>query len=283
MKGSRRWGLLAALLVASPVLVGIAYSGFGALDLNGPGAAGMVSTRRFARVLGDPAVWRGTAWSLWIAVAATLISAGIAMLLAVTFRGETRGDRLARSLAILPLPVPHLVAGVMGVLILGQSGVLARVAYAAGAIGTPAEMPALVQDPAGVGLILALVWKEVPFLALIAFSVLAARGAEMEDTARTLGADRLQTLRRVTLPALWRGMLPAVVAVFTFVAGSYELAYLLAPSDPLALPLQTMERYTHASLGRRADAFVLALIALAIAAAAVAAHELIRHRQEPVR
>jgi putative spermidine/putrescine transport system permease protein len=283
MTGSRRWGVLAALLVALPVLVGVGYSALGAMDLTGPGATGVASAGRIARVLGDGGVWRGTAWTIWVAAVSTLVSTGIAMLLAVTFRADRPGDRVGRALAILPLPVPHVVAGVMGVLILGQSGVLARVAFAGELIDSPAGMPPLVLDPAGVGLILALVWKEVPFLALVAFSVLAAHGGAMEETARTLGAGRLQTLRRITLPVLWRGMLPAVVAVFTFVAGSYELAYLLAPSDPLALPLQTMERYTHSSLARRADAFVLALLALAIAATAVAAHEVLRHRQEPAR
>jgi putative spermidine/putrescine transport system permease protein len=150
-------------------------------------------------------------------------------------------------------------------------------------IDGPAAMPALVFDPAGIGLILTLVWKEIPFLALVAFSVLAAQGDGLEETARTLGAGRWATFRRVTLPVLWRGMLPAVVAVFAFVAGSYELALLLAPSDPLALPLQTMERYTGSSLGRRADAFVLALVAIAIAAAAVALHEALVRRSEVAR
>ena len=171
-----------------------------------------------------------------------------------------------------------LAAGVGALLVLGQSGLLARVAFHMGWIGGPAEMPALVLDPAGLGLILALTWKEIPFLALVAISVLETRGRALEEAARGLGAGRGSVLFRVTWPLLWRGMLPAAVIVFTFVAGSYEAAVLLAPSHPLALPLLTWERYTDVSMSRRGDAYVLALLGLGVALAAVAVHEWIRRR-----
>ncbi|CAN5757679.1 ABC transporter permease subunit [soil metagenome] len=267
---------MAALIVAAPVLVGLGYVALGTVDLVGAGASGEASLQRITAVLSSESVWRGTAWSIWIAATSTVISAAGAVVLAITFRSSSSLDRVARAIAILPLPVPHVVAGVMGVLILGQSGLLARIAHAAGLIAAPAQMPAMVFDPWGIGLILTLVWKEIPFLSLIAFSVLASSGEMFEETARTLGASRFQTLRRITVPLLIRGILPAAVAVFAFAAGSYELALLLAPSDPLALPLQTMERYTDSSLARRGDAFVLALLALVISAAAVALHEAVR-------
>jgi putative spermidine/putrescine transport system permease protein len=276
-------GLLAALLVASPVLVGVGYSLLGALDVAGVGTAGELGLERVRRVLAEPVVWRATAWSAWIAGAATLLATLAAMLLALVFRADRRLDRTARALAVLPLPIPHVVAAVVGLLILGQSGLLARVGHALGLVEAPAAMPALVFDPLGVGLVLSLAWKELPFLALIAFSVLAGQAAALDEAARTLGAGRWATARRVTLPLLWRGMMPAVAAVFVFAFGSYEAAVLLAPSDPLPLPLLLMERYTDPALARRADAFVLALLALAVSALAVALHEHLRARGERVR
>jgi putative spermidine/putrescine transport system permease protein len=276
---SARWGLAAALLLASPVLVGVVYSVAASLGLAGAGARGF-STGAWARVLTDGAVHGGLAWTLWVAAASTALATAGAVAVAVAFRGRGRLDRAARVLAILPLPVPHVVAGVCGVLILGQSGLLSRAAYGVNLLSSPGEMPALVADPAGIGLILALTWKELPFLALVAFSILAARGERLEEAARTLGAGPVATFRLVTWPVLWRGMLPAVVAVFTFVAGSWEVAALLAPSDPLALPLQIMERHTDPALARRGEAFALALVALLLAAAAVALHERVRSRWE---
>lgn len=277
--GADRRGLLAALLVASPVVVGVAYAAAGALGLVGAGARG-AGGERFARVLAEGAVWESVAWTLWVAAASTALAAAAAVGTAAAFRGGGRVDRAARAAGAFPLPVPHVVAAVMGVLVLGQSGLLSRAAYALGWIAAPGEMPALVYDRFGVGLVLTLAWKEFAFLVVVAWGILAERGAALEEAARTLGAGAWQTFRRVTLPVLWRGMLPAVASVFAFVLGSYEAAALLAPSDPLPLPVLTLERHTDADLARRGDAFVLVLLGIALAAVAVAAHERARARWE---
>lgn len=265
--------LALAAAVAAPVAVGVGYAFGAAGGAWGVGTGGSFSVGRLVRVLTEPTVLDGSLWTLRMALVSTALSTGIAVALALGLRGSDRTSRLGRALALLPLPVPHLVAAVAALLILGQSGLLARVAFHLGWIVDPSGMPPLVYDRAGVGVILALVWKEVPFLTLVAGSVLATRGDALERTAQRLGASRWDTLRRITWPTLWRGMLPAIVAVFTFVVGSWEVVALLAPSDPLALPLITLERYTDADLARRPDAFVLTLLGVAIAGIAVVVHE----------
>lgn len=276
---SRRWGLAGALLVAAPVLVGIGYTVLGAVGVVGVGAEGF-DLGRVARVLGERAVWSGLGWTLGVATAATALATAAAVAVAVTFRSTGPGDRVARALALVPLPVPQVVAAAAAVLLLGQSGYLARLAHGLGLVASPDRMPPLIYDRRGVGLVLTLAWKEAPFLSLIAFSLLAVRGAALEEVARSLGAPAGERFRRVTWPLLWRGMLPAIIAVFIVQAGAYEAAALLAPSDPLALPLLTLERYTDLDLGRRADAFVLGFVGMLLAAAAVGAHEWARRRSE---
>ena len=275
-RGSGR-ALATALLVAAPVALGVAYAAAGALGLAGAGAAG-AGAARLTRVLGDPAVWRSLLWSAWVAAAATALAALAAAALAAAFRGAGALDRAARALAAAPLPVPPVVAATVGVLVLGQSGLLARLLAAAGLIEAPADVPALVYDRWGVGLVLTLAWKELPFLALVAASLLATRGALLEEAARTLGAGPAATFARVTWPTLWRGLAPPAIAVFTFVFGSYEAAALLAPSDPLAFPLLTVERYTDLDLARRGDAYVLTLLGLLVGGLLVALHEAARAR-----
>ena len=265
-------GLLAAILVAGPVLVGLVYSLLGSFSVVGPGATGF-SLRHIQVVLADSTTWWGTLWTVWIALASTTLATVFAMGTAVALRGERGVDRFARLAAVMPLAVPHVVAGLGALLVLSQSGLLARLAFAANLQTSPSDMPVLTQDRYGIGLILALTWKELPFLALIAFSVIARRGPALEETARSLGAGALRTFRAATLPVLWRGLLPSSIAVFTFVAGNYEVAALLAPSSPLALPLLTMERYTDSALGVRGEAFVLVLLAMLVSLCGVAAHE----------
>jgi putative spermidine/putrescine transport system permease protein len=264
--------LAGALLVAAPVLAGVGYAAAGAVGLAGVGAAGF-TTGRAAAVLGDATTWASLAFTVRTALLSTALAAALGVLVAVTFRGGALADRAARALAVVPLPVPQVVAASCAVLVLGQSGLLARLARAAGLAAVPSDVPALVYDRAGLALVLALAWKEFPFLALVAGSVLATRGQAAEEAARTLGATPWQAFRRVSWPLLWRGLLPSVVAVFAFVAGSYEAAALLGPSDPLPLQSLIRERHADPDLARRGDAYVLTLVALALAALAVAAHE----------
>ncbi|HET8650794.1 MAG TPA: ABC transporter permease subunit [Gemmatimonadales bacterium] len=262
-------GTIAALLVAAPALIGLGWS-----------AAVAWSSGRIATVLSDGAVWRGLGWSIWIAAAATLLATAGAVLVAALFRSNDPLHRWGRALAIAPLPIPHLVAAAVGVMILSQSGLLARAAFGVGLIDQPGAMPALVYDRAGTGLIVTLAWKEFPFLALLAISLLATRGAAFEEAARTLGASPRAVFRHATWPVLWRGLLPGAAAVFIFAAGSYETALLLAPSNPLALPLLIAQRHDDPAIARRPDADILVLLAFLLSALAVAAHEWARSRAE---
>jgi putative spermidine/putrescine transport system permease protein len=267
-------------LVAAPVIVGALYAAAGALGLVGLDAHGFTMAH-VTRVLGEGSTWRGVGWSLATAAGATVVATIVSMALAIGFRGTSAGDRVARSLAAVPLPMPHIVAATLGVLVLGQSGLVARFAYAIGAIRQPSDMPPLVLDPFGLGFMATMAWKEVPFLTVVAISILATRGPRLEEVARTLGATRGDVVRRVTVPMLWRALAPASIAVAIVIAGSFEGAYLLAPSHPLALPLLTYERYRTIDAARRADAYVLVLIGLALGAIGVATLEWARALWDP--
>lgn len=270
--------VLLAILVAAPVLFGVGYSTLAVLGIAGAGASTAADSDRLLTVLADRTTWRATAWSIYVAFTSTMIAAIAAAAVALFFPTQKRQDRFARSLATLPLPVPHLVAAATALFVLSQSGLLARMLHAFGLIEAPSNMPALVYDAGGVALVLALAWKELPFLAVVAIALRAGIARELEDAARTLGAAPRTVARTVTWPLLWRGLFPAVIATFVFAFGSFESAVLLAPIDPAALPVLTMERFADPLLARRGEAYGLALIALGVAAIAVAAHEITRAR-----
>jgi len=265
-------GLAAAAVVTSPVILGIAYATLAAFGMAGVGATGFTMAR-VSHVFADAETWRSLWWSTRTAVFATLIASAAAVAVGVAFRAGGRADRAAQLFAVLPLPIPHIVAAAAGILLLSQSGLLARFGYVVGIIHAPAQMPVLVGDPRGLGFTLTLAWKEFPFLSLVTFSLLATRGIAIEEAARTLGAGPWETLRRATLPMLWRGLLPAMIVVFIVIAGSYEAGALLSGSNPLPLPVLTYERYLDLDLARRGDAYVLTLLALSLGLVAVAAHE----------
>ena len=263
--------LLAGTLLGVPIAVGVAYLVAGALGLVGNTATGGVT-----RILADRAVLRSALLSLWIATVGTSLATIGALVVAFTFDKNRALDRLARRVAVLPLPVPMVAAAVAVLLLLSQSGWLARVATRVQLISVPAEFPALVYDPWAIGVIVAVVWKELPFLLLLAASLLSLRGTALTDAARTLGATRWQALRRITLPMLLRGMAPSIIAVFVFVLGSLELPLVLAPSAPLALPMLIQERRQALDTASHGEAYVIALLATVLALLAAVAHEWLR-------
>jgi putative spermidine/putrescine transport system permease protein len=263
--------LLAGALLGVPIVVGVGYLLAGAVGMVGNAAPGGLS-----RAVSDGAVWRSAALSLWIATIGTLLATVGALVVALLFAGTTVLDRMAQRVAVLPLPIPTVAAAVAVLLLLSQSGWLSRVAAQLQLIRVPADFPALVYDPFAVGVIATVVWKELPFLLLVAASLSSLRGGALTEAARTLGATRAQVLRRVTLPMLLRGMSPSIVAVFVFVLGSLELPLVLAPSSPLALPLLIQERRQALDAASHGEAYVVALLATVLALLAAAAHEWLR-------
>jgi putative spermidine/putrescine transport system permease protein len=265
----------AAVLVASPAVIGGVYSALAALGLTGAGAQGL-SFAAVDRVLMSSQTWRSTAWTLATSGAATAIACASA----VFFVLRVRDSRIGRLLIVMPMAVPHVAAALAALVMFSQSGLLSRLATAMGVITQPGEFPPLVYDPIGFSLVVALAWKEFPYLALTALAVLLTGPRDLEEVARTLGATPRQAFWRVTWPRLWRGTAPAALAAFAFLVGQYEMPALLAPSDPLALPLLTYERSVDPDLTRRAEAHVLGLLALAISGILVGTHVLGRAGSE---
>lgn len=268
-------GYVAIAIVSAPVLVGCLYSAASAFGLAGAGARGF-DTARVSRVYADAETWRSVGWTLYTAGLATVIASVLALVISVRLQRSAAG----RFLATLPIAVPYVATGLAALLMLSQSGLLARLAFAMGLIAQPSDFPALVYDRPGVALVLSYVWKELPFLTLTALAVLDTGGSALTDAARTLGASAKATFRRVTLPLLWRGIAPAAIAAFAYLVGQYELAVLLAPSDPLPLAVLTYERAQDADLTRRGDAHALGLLAMTLCGALVVWHERARRHAQ---
>ena len=261
----------AGILLGVPIAVGVGYLIGGSLGLVGDAGAGGLG-----RVLRDGAVLRSTLLSLWIAGVGTLLALFGALLISLLMAGDSRVERISRNIAALPLPVPNVAAAVAVLLLLSQSGWLSRVATQLQLIATPAQFPALVYDSWAIGVIATVVWKELPFLLLVALSLQSLRGRSLTDAARTHGASRWQAVRLVTLPLLLRGMAPSIIAVFVFVLGSLELPLVLAPSSPLALPMLIQERRQALDMAAHGESYIIALLSAVLALLAASLHERMR-------
>ncbi|MDQ2996661.1 MAG: ABC transporter permease subunit [Chloroflexota bacterium] len=270
-------GLVAVLFGAS-VIYGIGQS-LGYLSIIGQTNVGLAAYRN---VLVGPSLaaaefWPALGFSLWVSGATTLLAALGALVLAVLLAGR-RVPRRASVLALhVSLAFPHLVWAIALVLLLSQSGLLARAAAAAGLITVPADFPVLVRDRYGIGIMLDYVSKEIPFLTLILLAVLRAQPQGYDLVAENLGASAWQRLRYVTLPLVLPALLAGALLVFAFVFGAYEVPAVLGVRFPRMLAALALEFFLDPDLHSRAEGMaisvIMALVVLLVALAAAALQE----------
>lgn len=220
----------------------------------------------------DPAVRASLLLTARVAFTSTVLAAVLGVTAALLIRTPGRRRRWAAGLLQANLAVPHLVGALCMLLLLGQSGLLSRLGHAAGLTSSPASFPALTADRVGAGIITEYVWKETPFIAVLAVAALNRGAAELENAARVLGAGRWQRLRHVTIPLLAPPVAAGSMLVFAFTAGSYEVPYLLGRPYPATLPVVAYQSYNSTDLTARPEAMAVAVLITVTSLMVVAAY-----------
>lgn len=229
-----------------------------------------VSLSAYREVLSDEDFLDSLLLTLYVAGASTGISTVLAVLGALALRRSS--GRVSAVVFQLPITIPHLVAAVGIALVVSQTGLGARLAAALGLIGEPREFPALLYDPYSVGIILTYVWKEMPFVALVVLAALRGVAGELEDVARTLGANAWQRFWYVVFPVISPGIIAASLIVFAFTFGAFEVPYLLGKSYPTILPVMAYNEYRDLDLAARPVAMAINVLIAVITAIIAAAY-----------
>lgn len=207
-----------------------------------------------------------------IAFTSTIIASILAVGAALLLRPAFRGKKIISFFFQMNLTFPHLV-GAIGILFLfSQSGFLARILTNVDVISRPSEFPALIYDRYAIGIILQYIWKEIPFIGVIVLAVLQSVGEDYEAVAQSLGANRWQRFRYVTLPLIMPGVLSASVIVFAFTFGAYEIPFLLGRSYPAALPVLAVRSYTDVDLAAKPQAMAMAMVIAVLATLMILAY-----------
>jgi len=260
-RAARIWLLLSPALAIVVVLflgglgLGVAQS-FGYLPVLGRSSW---SFDAYRAAWHDPAVRASVALTLRIALLATIFSSVLGVAGALVLRATRRGRRLASLVFQYNLSVPHVVGALCMLLLLQQSGLVARLAGATGLGGGQGTFPVIVHDRFGWGIIAELVWKETPFIGVVVLAALSSGVRELEEAARTLGAGPWQRFRLVVLPLLAPGLVATSIIVFAFSFGSYEVPVLLGRPFPATLPVVSYQYYRDIDLNTRPQAMAISV------------------------
>ena len=220
------------------------------------------------RALDEPGTWellrtsqvrQALTLSLWtstVTVALALIfGTPIAYLLA---RARFRGIAIVDALIDLPIVLPPTVAGVALLTAFGRRGL----------IGEPVEAwTGFTFGFRTIAVIMAQLLVAAPFYIRAAKSGFEAVDVQLERVAYTLGASRVRTFFRITVPQAWPALLAGTVLCCARSMGELGATLIFAGNlegKTQTMPLAVISAFEGSSLGV-AGAIALSLILLAVA------------------
>ncbi|WP_018249566.1 ABC transporter permease [Orenia marismortui] len=198
-------------------------------------------------------------YSFYISFVSSFLAVVIGVFLAYQLVRLPKEYKLVRLIYKLPIIVPHIIASLLVFLFFTQSGLIARILYHFGIIKGLESFPQLVFDRWGIGIILVYLWKEIPFVVLVVYTVLNNINNSFEQVAANLGASQQQIFWNIYLPLSLPSIGSSFIIVFAFSFGAFEIPFLLGSTYPKTLPVLAYQSYVSSDLLQRPYAMVIAI------------------------
>ncbi|MCP9833206.1 MULTISPECIES: carbohydrate ABC transporter permease [unclassified Cyanobium] len=184
----------------------------------------------WGRLLDDARFWTEAGQTLRFALCSVALELVGGLALALLLNRPLRGRGPLRALTLLPWALPTTVMALGWRWILNDPHGPLNAALRSlggssyGFLSTPATTWFFV--------VLADVWKTMPFVALLLLAGLQTIPADLEEALRLEGANRLQILRRLTLPLLVPYISLAVLFRLAQALGVFDLIQVLTGGGP---------------------------------------------------
>ena len=285
-----RWCLLLVLCV--PVLAGLVGVLFPALGYFPAIGANAFSTEVFATLFALPDVWQMMALSLFTGLGSTLLAVLAAFCILAAFYQSSLLGKIQGVLSPF-LVFPHAAAAIALLFVLSPSGIFA-------AIGTrlseylsyvftrlfvsetplinetalPTSSGTILYDDIGLGVLLALSLKELPFIMLMTLSVMSQPLVKKKLTGyvnvgTALGYSPIASFFKLVLPTIFPQIKLPILAVLVFATSNVEIPLILGPNSPSTLAVAIMHWFNHIDLSMRLLASSAAVVQVAVSALAV--------------
>lgn len=197
-----------------------------------PGWRVWIGWDNFARALLDPRISEPFVsvliWTLVFASVSTLGVFSLGLALALLFNTRMRGQRLYRSLIILPNAFPMFLSAFVWYGMLNTDfGFVNQVLFSG------AQIPWLT-DPwlARLSVLMLNFWLGFPYMFLVTTGALQSIPEELAEAAVMDGAGPWRRLRAITLPLLLIAVSPVLISTFAFNFNNFNVIYLLTGGGP---------------------------------------------------
>ncbi|GAC57587.1 putative ABC transporter permease protein [Gordonia hirsuta DSM 44140 = NBRC 16056] len=196
--------------------------------------------------------------ALGLSLGGALLATACALILgiplaAVLASGAIRPTRLVRLLVLVPMVMPPVVIGTALLTLLGRRGLLGQYLHA-WFDWTPTYTFAAV--------VIAQLVVAMPFLVVSVEAALRSRSIDAEEAAYTLGASRLTTFWRITVPQIRGGIAAGAVMCFARALGEFGATITFAGN--IEGVTQTMPLAIYLSLQRDDESAIAMAIGLVV-------------------
>lgn len=219
----------------------------------------------YKEVLTSASFLESLQFSLYTSFVSSVVAVILGVFLSYAILQLKGKKRIIENAYKIPIAVPHLVSALLVYNILAQAGILPRLLHGAGLITDQGQFPSLLYEKNGIGIMIAYIWKEVPFVALTTYTILSNMSMKLSNVAYNLGANKRQVFFHVLLPLILPSVFSSFIIIFAFAFGAYEVPLLLGPTQPKALPVQAYIEYSNPVLQNRPYAMVINVLITAIA------------------
>ena len=159
-----------------------------------------------------------------------------------------------------PLFIPFVVAGQVMRTFLAKNGLLNQVLISGGLL-EPLTATSYLDWR---GIILAFVWKQTPFVALMVAGAMASIDSAHVEAARNLGAGRMRTLVEIIVPQIRRTLMVGLVLSYVSILSVLSVPLMIDPNSPTMMTVDIAYRINeHGDYG---VANALCLISLLLSA-----------------
>jgi len=194
--------------------------------------------------------------TIWISVGSVILTALVGYVLALYVRfGSGQLPKIVRSLYLVPMFVPVVIASYAAITFYVDRGVLAAVLHA---FGLPFASPAY--KPSGV--VITQVWYNIPFAVLMLGSGLDGIDQELIESANDVGAGFLTVLWRIVLPMNLVPLLIVLTFTFIGVVGSFTIPFLIGPNAPQMMGVAIQAYFSNYNQPQPAVAMAVLLFAV---------------------
>ncbi len=221
-----------------------------------------LSWPQFIDTVTAPRVLASLRLSFGAAFLAACVNAVFGLLLAwVLVRYRFPGAKIIDALVDLPFALPTAVAGIALTAVYAPNGWL----------GAPLALLGIKVAFTPLGILVALIFIGLPFVVRTIQPVLEDMERELEEAARSLGANPLQIFVKVILPTIMPALLTGFTLAFARAVGEYGSVVFIAGNMPMVseiaplVIISKLEQYDYAGATALAVVMLLASFVLLLA------------------